>query len=312
MPRDLRQLTSALIIANPRAGTTSPALVEEVAARCSRLLPSVQVHRTTGRGDATTVAAAADDPTALVIAVGGDGTVREVVQGLPPGGATLFVVPAGTGNSGYLAQWGDLPWRYALTAALGGPAGRTRAVIRELDLCRLAETGQLVVLGACSGLIAEALLIAPQITASGRARYVEALARAADIHRPYAGRVEVDGTVVHEGPTVLANVGGGRHRGGTYAVLPRSVLDDGLLDVCVIGGGIPASDVPGLTERAAHDGLPDVVHARGRRITVASTGGEPFRFEHDGELVAGDRTSYTLDVVPAALRVVCRADRPHG
>lgn len=312
MHRDLHELKSVIIIANPHSGTTSPATVEEVAGRCARLVGSVEVHRTSGRGHATALARTAEDPAGLVVAVGGDGTVREIVQGLPRGGATLFIVPAGTGNSGYLSQWGDLPWRTALAAALGDPASRTPAVIRNLDLCRLTETGELILLGACSGLIAEALLIAPGIRSKGRARYVEALARAADRHRPYPGRVEVDGRIVHEGPTVLANVGGGRHRGGTYQVLPWSQLDDGLLDVCVIDGTIPAADVPGLTERAAHRDQPGVVHARGRGITVSSTDGTPFCFEHDGELVPGNRTSYTLEVVPGALPVVSRADRPHG
>jgi len=74
-----------------------------------------------------------------------------------------MIVPAGTGNSNYLAHWGNLPWPEALALALAtsppvaaapGPAGSTVPA---------AGDRMLVMLGACSGLIAEALLVAPDI-----------------------------------------------------------------------------------------------------------------------------------------------------
>ncbi len=326
----------ALIIANPKAGTNSPELVAELTTRCESFLPSVEVHWTTGPGDATRAAkSAATRPSGperpgLIFAVGGDGTVREVVEGLVTAAAaedpevvrpTLMVIPAGTGNSNYLAQWGDLPWRDAVTALSGagggdgGGAGAGDGVepeIRMLDLCRLAETDELVLLGACSGLIAQALVFARDIQLTGRPRYQAAMAQTAAQYRPYPGRVEVDGKVVHEGATVLANVGGGRYRGGTYQVLPHSVLDDGLLDVCVIGAEIDPADVTKLTLDGGHLGRPGVVYARGRRIRITDTGGEPMWFEHDGELLPREHSTVTLEVLPAALPTVCRADRPTG
>lgn len=315
----------ALIISNPTAGTNSPRLVAELTSRCAAFLPDVEVHWTTGPGDATAVARAAAARTGapgrlgLILAVGGDGTVREVVEGLvaagPPSDDTrrpaLMVIPAGTGNSNYLAQWGDLPWRDAV-GALAGTGGGAEPEIRTLDLCRLVETGELVLLGACSGLIAQALVFARDVPLTGRPRYQAALARAAAAYRPYAGRVEVDGTIVHEGRTVLANIGGGRHRGGQYQVLPHSLLDDGLLDVCVIGAQMKAADVPKLTRDGGHLGRPGVVYARGRRISVSDTDGEPMWFEHDGELLPREHSTVTLEVMPGLLPTVCRGDRPIG
>src|SRR5438552_372714 len=120
----------ALIIANPTAGTTHAALLEEVTGLCSARLDSVVLHHTTHRGDATDTVRAAlrgegDVPTPdLVVAVGGDGTVREVVEGMTRPGhgtaAALAIVPAGTGNSDYRMLWGERPWAEALTAALDG------------------------------------------------------------------------------------------------------------------------------------------------------------------------------------------------
>jgi diacylglycerol kinase (ATP) len=305
----MTQAGSILIIANPTAGSTSDGLVAELAGVCGQY-GTVRTAWTTERGAATRIAATAGaDGWQTVVAVGGDGTVHEVVAGLAAAGGpapALLIVPGGTGNSNYLAQWGDLPWGDAVRAALS----RQGAQLCRLDLARLEERDTLVLLGACSGLIAEALIPARQIRERGRRRYQLALARAAETFAPYPGRVLVDGREVHAGPTVLANVGGGRHRGGTYPVLPASQLDDGLLDVCVIGGGIPAPQVPELILQGRHVGHPEVVFARGRTVTVERTDGAALTFEHDGELCAGQQDRSTMRVRGNALPVLCRVGMP--
>ncbi|WP_445281070.1 diacylglycerol/lipid kinase family protein [Streptomyces sp. DSM 118148] len=301
--------TRALIVANPASGSHSPELVRQVAELCEACLERAEVHLTSAPGDATGAVRRAlerkQGAPDLVVAVGGDGTVREVVQGLVPatGRATLAVVPGGTGNSGYKMLWGERPWTESLKAVLTDYGIGGSARLRRLDLARLAETRNYVYLGACSGVIADALITARELPLTGRERYARAFADTAAGYPPYPGRVTVDGRVVHEGPTVLANVGGGRYRGGRFQVLPDSLLDDGLLDVCVIGGGIPAADVPGLTLEAAHMDHPATVYARGRRITVERTDGGRLPLEHDGEYQHGIGDSATFEVLPGALPV---------
>ncbi|MFE5401312.1 diacylglycerol/lipid kinase family protein [Streptomyces sp. NPDC056580] len=301
--------TRALIVANPASGSHSPELVRQVAELCEACLERAEVHLTSAPGDATGAVRRAlerkQGAPDLVVAIGGDGTVREVVQGLVPatGRATLAVVPGGTGNSGYKMLWGERPWTESLKAVLTDYGIGGSARLRRLDLARLAETRNYVYLGACSGVIADALITARELPLTGRERYARAFADTAAGYPPYPGRVTVDGRVVHEGPTVLANVGGGRYRGGRFQVLPDSLLDDGLLDVCVIGGGIPAADVPGLTLEAAHMDHPATVYARGRRITVERTDGGRLPLEHDGEYQHGIGDSATFEVLPGALPV---------
>ncbi|MBW5419985.1 diacylglycerol kinase [Streptomyces sp. BG9H] len=299
--------TRALVIANPASGSHSPELVREVREMCSAHLSRTELHLTTARGDATAyVRRALERPEGapdLVVAIGGDGTVREVVQGLDgtAGRAALMVVPGGTGNSGYKMLWGDRPWTESLKAVLADSGAGGSARVRRLDLARLAETGNRVYLGACSGVIANALITAKDSPLHGRERYAKAFTDTAATYVPYPGRVVVDGRVVHEGPTVLANVGGGRYRGGRFLVLPESLLDDGLLDVCVIGGGVAATEVPGLTLEAAHMGHPATVYARGRSITVERTDGERLPLEHDGEYQHTIGASATFEVLAGAL-----------
>jgi diacylglycerol kinase (ATP) len=199
--------TRVLIIANPAAGTVTPALVWELVRVCRRQVRDVSVRWTTAPGEATRIARRAAEsvpfahralafPTTVspqagartvVVAVGGDGTVREVAAGLASAwrGSSptpLLIVPAGT--SCYHRLFGDSPWQSTVESLLASPA------VRYLDLARVA--GRLVFTGASAGVAGS----------------------------PYPGRVTVDGRVVHSGPTLLANIGCG----------------DGLLDVRVHGG----------------------------------------------------------------------------
>ncbi|WP_221351172.1 diacylglycerol/lipid kinase family protein [Streptomyces beigongshangae] len=318
--RGTRPPRGALIVANPTAGTFQETHLTELTELCRVRPAPVEVRLTGGRGEATATVrdvlhgSGARPDLDLVIAVGGDGTVREVAEGLTEAGRTpsaaLFIVPLGTGNSGYRALWGVRPWQEALSAVLTGDGDR--AVVRRLDLARLAQTGAPVLLGACSGLVAQALATARTLPLTGHARYRRAYRETAEAFVPYPGRVTVDGTVLHEGGTVLANVGGGRHRGGQYLLLPRSELDDGLLDVCVIGDEVAPADVPELTRDGEHLGRPGVHYGRGRRITVERLDGRPLVFEHDGELQQERWDRMTLEVLPHALPVWCASGAATG
>ncbi|MEW9532079.1 diacylglycerol kinase family protein [Microbispora sp. NPDC049125] len=294
---------AVLIVANPAAGTTDDRLLAQVTELCAEHAATVRVHRTACAGDATTtVRAAVREPDCpdLVVAVGGDGTVREVIEGLAgEGRSALAIVPAGTGNSGYRMLWGERPWASTLRSALTGDGAR----LREFDLAEVAETGALVFLGACSGVVAQALVGARETGLTGRARYAKTLADSAAAFVPYPGRVTVDGVELHRGDTVLANVGGGRYRGGQYLLLPHSEFDDGLLDVCVVASPVRPAEVPTLVREGEHLGREGVFYGRGRVITVERLDGGPLLFEHDGELQPATRSAITLRVMPGALPV---------
>jgi diacylglycerol kinase (ATP) len=293
-----------LIIANPAAGTVTSELVWELVQVCHRQVRNVSLRWTSGPGEATRIARKAaessgDDGT-VVLSVGGDGTVREVAAGLASawhGRTPMLIVPAGTANSCYHTLFGDAPWQSTVAAALRAPS------VRWLDLARVA--GRLVFAGTASGFSARAIHEARAFTTHvGPARYHAALVNLIPRYRPYPGRVIVDGRVVHSGPTLLANVGGSRYRGGYFELLPRSELDDGLLDVCVLGGEHSPVEMMELTRTGAHLSVPGVVYERGRRVTIERTDGRPLWFEHDGEVLPLGPTEYTVDIVPGAVPVL--------
>lgn len=305
---------ACMIVANPAAGSVSAELADQIARQCARYVRSIRMFWTANRGDAADevcrYALARDRRASLlvVVAVGGDGTVLDVVRGLIRASArgradhALFVVPAGTGNSNYRALWGETPWPRALDQALATLPDS----IARLDLARVPELDDLVVLGAGAGLSAEVLVRASEIPLTGRSRLAAALDRAAAQFTPYEGRVTVDGTVLHKGQTILANVGGGPYRAWQYRVLPHSLLDDGLLDVCVVGAELRPAQVPGLLLTGAHVGLPGVHYGRGESVVIERLDGAPLCFEHDGELISGAGSRVTVRVMPGALAVLSR------
>lgn len=88
----------ALLLYNPNATTTDPALIAGITKRLSNQL-KLDVEATKRRDHAGFLAAAAaDSGYEVVIALGGDGTVNEVVQGLAETDAVLAVIPGGSTN----------------------------------------------------------------------------------------------------------------------------------------------------------------------------------------------------------------------
>jgi diacylglycerol kinase (ATP) len=290
---------NAVIIANPAARGIGSEQVAELEHLCRNHIGDVTVRWTTAPGDATSIAESSVEAS-LILAVGGDGTAREVVHGMTGGGsAAMFIVPAGTANSCYRSFWGELPWQQALAEALTKPRPR------KLDLALLKENDKLVLAGAATGFPPQAIHLAETMTGlTGRARYEKALLDLAISFEPYPGRVTVDGITVHSGSTMLANVGGSRYRGGQFEVLPHSIIDDGLLDVCIIGGDHDPADMLRAARAGEHVTASGVVYARGRHITLERTDGQPLWFEHDGEVLAGGGNQFTLDVIPNAVPVL--------
>jgi len=307
----------ATLVLNPaaRGGAASVAAAAAEALRARGV--AVDVVHTAAPGACVTAARDAvqrGGHGSLVVAVGGDGTAREVAQGMaegigtwphggpaPDGAPRLLILPAGTGNSVHKALWDDRSWTDTLEAALDGSAVR-----RDLDLLRIEGHDRAVLLGASAGFLrwsVEATARFPEL--SGRELYATAGLAAAQELRPFAGRVSVDGRLLAEGPMALAAVGGARRRGGSLVLFPRSLLDDGLLDVCVLQASGPDDAIPLLmgAMEGRHLDLPGVHYAQGRAVILECLDGA-LAFEHDGDLWSGDDATLRISVVPRAVPVV--------
>jgi diacylglycerol kinase (ATP) len=323
----------ALVVANPAAGGSPMDVANKVTNQLVRRGFNVTTHLTARRGDAVQVVSESvrraphpSTPLDLVIAVGGDGTVREVAEGVVRGngrwpgetGSTdiavretpaLFVAPGGTGNSFYRALFADIPVSDALEMVLG--EDHTGARIRWLDIGRFVEGDQAVILGASAGFLARVLDQARAAPAgTGRQRYeqsaLELIGRPDDLGTDV--RVLIDGTVLIEGHLLLVALGGARHRGGSFELLPRSMLDDGLFDVCAIRATSPArlAELLLAVTTGTHLEQPEVAYAKGNTVTIEATGKGSMLVESDGDVVDGKAQpvrTVTFEVIGAALKV---------
>ncbi|MQY26410.1 diacylglycerol/lipid kinase family protein [Nocardia aurantia] len=268
-------------IVNPRAGGDPGGTVAELESRTDL---TVVCSYTGAPGDAERLAAeaAADGWADVVVAVGGDGTAGQVAAGLFRAGsaAALVIAPAGTGNSSYRGLADDRPWPDLVDDLASG-----RLFPCRIDLAMIEELRRPVLLGTTTGILPATLVAAREMSGTGRDLLAEATVRAFGTHRPHPVRVSVDGAAVYEGELLGTFVGGMRHRGGRFEMLPDSLLDDGLLDVCCLSTIAPPQ------------------YSRGEHVCVERLDGEGLLIECDGELEQLAET-VTVRVLPAALHTL--------
>jgi YegS/Rv2252/BmrU family lipid kinase len=239
MPSPYGPLT---VIVNPHAGKRRvgeeiPELERTLRARD---LPYT-LRRTEGRGDAGRFAREAlEGGSRFIVAVGGDGTVHEVVNGMiGPGGspaapdAVLGVVAAGSGSD-FIRTFG-LPGDasracYHLTGDNTYPldvgAITYTTVAGDTDtryFVNVAEAG----LGAAVAARAERMS-----RRFGQTKYFFSFWRTLPGFRLATVRVQADRRV-YEGPAFLVVVGNGQYYGGGMKISPRSYPGDGVLDVLI-------------------------------------------------------------------------------
>ena len=266
---------SRLIIANPVAGRgRARAVVEQVRRESGNEVP---VHWTTGPGDALRRALAfvrSPDPRGIV-AVGGDGTVHEVVNGMWQGGTLvpLRVLPAGTGND------------FARNAAA--------AAGRPLDLGRLEFTDpegaarDVVFLNSASvGVSPRANRLAQRIgrLIRGRLRYPLGGIAALCARAPRAFTLEEPGRTLRVMPLNLTFANGPSFGGG-MRIAPAASLTDGALDRVLIGsmGTLRALLALSRLRRGGHVAMPEVEVTRSPEPVTLWSPGPPIPLEADGQ-----------------------------
>ena len=261
----------------------------------------VEVIFTRRRGDAADRAAEAGDR--LVVAVGGDGTAHEVVNGLlrrhratPP---TFGALLAGTGAD--LVRSVPSPRQPEEV-----PGWLRSGRFRKLDAARVATPAghRYFINAADAGIGAEVVRRAAQGPAflGGTVNFMAAAVASLLVHRNAPVRLRLDDQPVRELTIRTIAVSNGRYLGGGMMMAPRARPDDGLLEVVTIGdiGRLRGIRSLPLLYRGSHDRLVEVEFASARRVEVESE--EAIGVEADGELVG--TTPAIFEILPGALQVL--------
>jgi YegS/Rv2252/BmrU family lipid kinase len=292
-----------LIIVNPVAGGgRARPFWQKCAARCAAAQVDMEVFETRRRGDAADRAAAAGDR--LVIAVGGDGTVHEVVNGLlrrPGERPPRFGALLRAGTAGDLARSLPSPSRPELV-----PEWLTTNRWRLVDVGRVStSTGRRYFINvADAGIGAEVVRRAARgpAWAGGTVNFLAGAVISLLCHRNAWVQLRLDeGPVLRRRIRTIA-VANGAYLGGGMWIAPKADVNDGMFEVVTIGDvsrWLGIRSLP-MLYRGTHGRLAQVEFGRARRVEIDSE--QPIGVEADGELVGS--TPAVFDIVPGALEVI--------
>jgi len=289
-----------IIIANPNAGR----------GRCLKVAEKVEAHLkaknipyemvwTTKSGEATELARQAAERDGLVVALGGDGTAREVAAGLLGTDAKLGVLAGGTGNDYYHGL--DMPKdpEAAVDVLLEGH-------VRMSDVGFANET-PFINVSAC-GLdmdLYEASIPIKKVF-TGIVAYILALFVAVPKFRPHVCRVAYDDQPAkyYEADLVVMCIS--PYFGGGMKAGPNADPTDGELDLAVIHNYYRRHILFMLPNfiKGRYDKIKKSVTVRSKKIVITSE--VPLPFEVDGDIgpVCDAKNPVTVTIQHQALPVI--------
>ena len=288
------------VIINPISGTGGRRDVVRERLRLAQSLGTthgveVRTAVTERQGHARELAEAAlADGITTVLAWGGDGTLNEIGSVLAFRDASLGIVPSGSGNG--LARELGIPMDpgAAFAIALGGSE-------RTIDCGEL--DGHLFFNVAGLGLDARVAheFSAHGLTRRGFRRYLEVTIRELFRYTPDVHTIDVGGQSIRA-RTLMIVIANGCQYGNGARIAPHAKLDDGQLDVVVVGERPvwrALMQIPRVfTGQIAR--VPGVTLLRGTTIQITS--GRPALFHVDGEPFVGG-ASLRAKTHPRALRI---------
>ena len=294
---------SATLILNPTAGRgRAGKQVQEITRRLREYgLTDITWRHTQGRGDACPLAReAAQAGAELIVAVGGDGTLHETMNGVLGTSATLGLIPFGTGN--------DLARSLGLHGSLD-TACRAVATgnVKRIDVGAIHGAGMdaphhfLVLCGA--GYDAHTARTVNQGIAylSGAAAYVWGAILTLRTFQPFRLSLTLDGGEAQHAQAMFVSVANAETTGGGMKIAPGALLDDGLLDICLVREVGKAALLYQLTQvfSGRHVRHPAVSMMRAARVTLDAAPPQPLLV--DGEVIG--TTPATVTVTPRALPI---------
>lgn len=282
-----------LVVANPVAGSGIARRLRPLIHELETLGCSVTLHRTCARGDAERFIAASDcHRFDAIAAAGGDGTLNEVLNGMPEGAPPLAVLPLGTAN--VLAK--EIGLRRSIAAMADAAVfGPSRAItVGEAN-------GRRFVVMASVGLDAEVVdnLNLGLKRHIGKGAYLYETLKQMAVSRPAVFRLRSNGEEREAHGVIVAN---GRCYAGRYIAAPNADLAKPTFEICSLlnpGRLAPPRYLASLAlgrfaERA------DIAIEETSELEILGPPGAPL--QADGDVLC--RLPATLRVLPGAAHLI--------
>ena len=265
---------------------------------------------TEGPGHAIELARKATSHSQIVAAVGGDGTISEVANGIIQSGKDvgLGIIPFGTGND--FVKMTGTPKNLESAIKILVQAKRKAVDYGSLSYLTESEDGHRFFVNTAGigfdaevGLRASSFKMLPGFTA-----YLAALIGTLHHSNRSDSHVEIFGangaSSFYSGPLLLSTLGNGQYSGGIFRLTPDASIEDGWLDIGVIEH-MPVRDilmhVPKVLS-GKHTRLAEFHSTRAMRATVNVDPGLPLHA--DGEMVATRARRLDVQLIRSGLSII--------
>jgi diacylglycerol kinase (ATP) len=302
------------IIINPIAGKGAGArLAPEIKAELARLELDFDAVVTERPGHGIELAQqAAADGFDIVVAVGGDGTTNEVLNGLMHaktaslGNPALAVLPIGRGNDFAFSMHIPTDWKAAAQTLKNG-------VKKPLDI-GLAKgerypEGRYFGNGVGIGFDAVVGFVAAKSKLSGILSYLVAAIKTISLYFDAPTiQLQLDDQTITQ-PFLMVSIMNGRRMGGSFMMAPQSKNDDGLLDLC-LASQVSRMGVIGLIPKVmsgTQAGHPAIRYVRTRKLTATAVKGT-LPAHADGETLCEEGHELHIELLPGQMDLVYQPD----
>ncbi|MFZ1082557.1 MAG: diacylglycerol kinase family protein [Candidatus Kryptoniota bacterium] len=305
----MRQVSERVIkfIVNPASGSgRTRKILPQLVSIAKKLGVNFDLQITKAPEHATELANDIFDDFDVMVAVGGDGTVNEVAAGALRSQKIVGVIPTGNGNDfaralGRLKNLQEYVHRVVSGKVKSIDTGALRIDNRELFFVN----------GVGVGFDAEVARESLKVRhIKGISRYLYAVVKTLSKYKSSLMKIELapdpssGGSGMIEQKTFLIAIGNGLSAGGGFLLTPNAVLDDGLLDTCIVSDvSIPRvlhllPDVLNGTHGKHHE----VTMTKMKRIRIQSE--TPVSIHRDGEVLLERLNDLAVQIIPGSLKIM--------
>ena len=246
-------------------------------------------------GNASEIAAKSTKDFEYIIAVGGDGTLQEVINGLIEIDTRVGIIPVGTGNDFVRAVNIPIQPKDALNTVI---KGNTKPIDVGKVGDRIFHNG--VGIGFDAWVVNESLKIKKL---RGRVVYLYAIIKTLKAYKAPLMELKYNDKLMVQ-KLFMVTVGNGISLGGGIKLTPFAQIDDGLLDLNIIQDVNKFKILQNLVKAYSgeHVNLPEVTIDKCKSIVVKSDKG--LAVHTDGELISCNLKEINIHIIPKAIKFV--------
>jgi len=264
-----------------------------------------EVSTTSHQGEAVELAQkAADKGVDLIVSIGGDGTVNEIVNGImkSKNDPSLGIIPLGWAND-FIKSTG-IPFDI-IEACKILIKGKTK----KIDIGTI--NNQIYFANICGiGFDAEVAQLANQMKNKHPnlrilSAFVYIFATIKKLLSPFSYhdvKIKFDGQEIHFKILFIA-ISNGKFYGGRFKITPEAILDDGLLEICTVeemGRLKYLMSIPKVF-KGTHESIKGINFYRAKEIVIQSS--EPTLAQVSGEVIEGQK-EFTITLLPKSLKLI--------